>query len=500
MIDLPRSTNVPCVDQDRRPHRGPRLAHLSFVLLALTASCASYGSKIERFSSAWNAGDYDSADAAIDGLISKASGVPSEVVHDSRGLSEAIDPREGDTALYLLEKAMTQLALGDFDACIDLLRRSRDTLDPRHVNRDASAFIGTVALDDGFADYVGADYEHIVLRSMLAIADLLNGGDDAFAYAIQIDEKQEQILGSDFGAELSEDENAVTYSPQEQYQRVAIGAYLLGLVQETKFMTDEGAKAYERALEWSGGVGVVQDAYDEMSGASRIEQGTGLVHIIYLGGSGPVLVEGASPVSDLALALASIALVVLENEAGPLAQTQVRVPVVAVQDSFVPPITLRVGDRTVTTETLLDVNTVAQQQSDANMPWIVARAVLRRAFKAGVSKIAANQFDDRGAGELVNLLGNLLLTAAERADTRSWRALPAEIQIARVRLPEGEYVFELGGSASTGIRVRSGRTTHVVVLRPNLAAPATLLVDVYSRVQDAGDVPVTEAPAAAPAP
>lgn len=39
------------------------------------------------------------------------------------------------------------------------------------------------------------------------------------------------------------------------------------------------------------------------------------------------------------------------------------------------------------------------------------------------------------AGLLVNIVG--LLT--ERADTRSWLSLPAEIQMSRISLPAGEY-------------------------------------------------------------
>ncbi len=43
------------------------------------------------------------------------------------------------------------------------------------------------------------------------------------------------------------------------------------------------------------------------------------------------------------------------------------------------------------------------------------------------------------AGLVVNIVGVL----TERADTRSWLSLPANIQMARLQLPAGTYTFSI---------------------------------------------------------
>lgn len=467
--------------------RGPRRTTVGILVAAATLTgCASHASKMELFSASWEVGDFVGADLAIDEVIAKESGTPVEVVTQSNGLAEEINPNKGDTSLFLMEKAMTRLALDDTDATIDLLRRSRDVLDPRHTSRSVTDFLKAVAVDDAVIDFSGADYEHIVLRTILTIADLMEGGADAFAYAIQIDEKQEEILGSDFGSGLTdEDGEDVSYKPQEQYQRLPIGTYLVGLVLESRFDMSEASKAYSRADEWAGGSPLIQTAYSESIGETRIEPGSGLVNVFYFGGRGPKLVAGRSDVSDTALLLAKVGVAIIEASVGPLAQTPVEVPIVQILDPIVPPLEIRSGSEFSATEMLLDVNTIAEQQREANMPWFVARAVLRRAFKAGVAAIAANQVDNEVASQLVSLFGNLALTAGERTDTRCWTTLPAQLQVARLRLPEGNHLIDLSEAGSTMIRVRAGRVSHIVVMRTDLLAPAIVRVDKFSRVEPA---------------
>ena len=48
--------------------------------------------------------------------------------------------------------------------------------------------------DDTHSAYAGEDYEKVLIRAMLAISNLMSGGDDATAYSLQTDEKQERII------------------------------------------------------------------------------------------------------------------------------------------------------------------------------------------------------------------------------------------------------------------------------------------------------------------
>jgi hypothetical protein len=137
------------------------------------------------------------------------------------------------------------------------------------------------------------------------------------------------------------------------------------------------------------------------------------------------------------------------------------------------------------TETLLDVNRVAGQQLDAMMPLIIARAVLRRAIKAATTTAGARvvKHNNRGTGgdvaEIGFLLANLIWTAAERADTRIWSSLPAQIQVARLELPAGMHTVRFGGE-TRDVRIRAGRDSYAMVLRPDPSRTGAVLLDRYS--------------------
>ena len=471
--------------------RSAGVALAAVLALGFGPGCRSHEERIQAFREAYSLADFRSAEAEVDSLIADESKVDVELVESSRGLDETIDANRDDVSLYLLEKAMTRLALGDPDSAIDLLRRSRDALDRRHDGKDVAGWFQGVFTDDTAIEFAGADYEHLLVRTMLVINDLLEGGEDAFAYALQIDEKQDRILNSAFGEGLEgRNGQEVSYNPREQYRRLAVGAYLQGVVQEAKLFPDEAAKAYARASDWSGGSEVAERAFRETSGEVRPEGGTGTVHVLYLAGTGPFLVSGRGDVTDLALELAKIGAIIADSGLGLLTQAPVPVPVVALTDPDVPPLPVTTGGRTEEAQVLLDVNTVALQELDANMPWIVARAVVRRAVKATVSKGVASTIEDDDAALVAELLGNFVWTATERPDLRSWTSLPAQIQVARIRLAEGAHDIDLGPAGRTTVRVRSGRSSFVVIVQPDLRLPGVILTDLASGAPIPTPVPV----------
>ncbi len=158
---------------------------------------------------------------------------------------------------------------------------------------------------------------------------------------------------------------------------------------------------------------------------------------------------------------------------------------------------------TATTSTMLDVNLVARQQLHANMPGIVARALVRRAVKgaagAAVEKgVGASQGKELGA--LLGIFTTALATAPERAETRNWTSLPAQIQVARVPVSAGPHVLSFGGSMTANVNVAAGHDSYVVIVRPNLTVPGAVLVDKASFVAPAPPAPVAPSPAAQPIP
>lgn len=466
---------------------------VALAIIPLGSGCTTPSKRTEAFRAAWGSAQFTVAEAEIDRLIAEENGMEPANVGRALGGDVVID--SGDTCLFLMEKAMVRLAQDDPETAIELLRSARDELDERLVKDAGSYFkmLAAVVTDDTALDYAGADYEHIVIRVMLAISDLLIGGGDAYPYAEQVGEKQEEIIGSEFGAIDGEEEG---YKPRENYRRVGSGAYLQGLIREMNLAADEACKAYQRAKQFEPGNVIYDVSAERACNGNYVSAGNGVVHVFYLGGRGPHLIETTSLPTELAIRLAGAILLILEKDPVPIAQDLVPVPAVLVNDPAIFPLEVSAGGQSVSTATILDVNLVAQEQLEANMPWIITRAVVRRVLKTLAAEVARagaqKASDDKNVGKLVGALFNIFTTVTEVADTRNWSSLPAEIQAARLELPAGIHDVALSSGADARVRVTAGRDSYVVLLRPALGHPGVVLVDRLSRPIEEEAVPEPE--------
>jgi len=325
----------------------------ALALLALAVGCRSYSDKVSEFRGRYLQGDFAAADEAVNRLIAKESKTDVEAVARSNGLD--VKSGKGDTYLLLLDKAMTQLALGRPEAAVELMRRSRDQLDA-HQSKTAKEFFASVLTDDAARSYAGADYELILVRVMLCLSDLLVHSSqtegDAYAYALQVGEMQEQIVGSPLGEDIG-------YKPREEYRRGGIGAYLQGMILEATGARDGAARAYERCLAYEPGFRLAEEGVKRATDGRYAEPGEGVLHVFYLGGGGPFYAQGTSPPTDFAFRLAQLAAAIIADSYVPLAQTDVPVPVLAVHAMAVAPLEVSAFGRSAPTEMLLDVNLVA---------------------------------------------------------------------------------------------------------------------------------------------
>ncbi len=89
------------------------------------------------------------------------------------------------------------------------------------------------------------------------------------------------------------------------------------------------------------------------------------------------------------------------------------------------------------TEVTENISMLEIENLNANMGAITARAIARAAAKHEISNEAGK--NNSMAGLIVSIAGVL----TERADTRSWLTLPAEIQTARLRAPAGTYTLNI---------------------------------------------------------
>lgn len=465
----------------------------AMITILLLSGCATYTQKSAALRERYNSADFVAAEVMAEDGIAAETGVAKELVHSTNALDPAINPQKGDALLYLLDKGMTRFVEGDAETAVKVFRKARNAFDANLLLNSGEFLkdVSSMFVDDSTRAYHGADYEHITLRAMLAMSDLVTRGGDAYAYAVQLGKKQEEIIGSSFG-DISNNGSKSGYRPREHYSRVALGAYLQGVIREEALDRDEAATAYKRAITFSGNkTGLYANALKRVQGKHRIKGGHGSLHVFYFGGRGPHLGESRSSPTDESIRLAGLAAFVLSQNVTFLAQAPVPVPVVITEDPQVPPLSVQVGNRAETTETVLDVNGIAKEQLAANMPWIIARAVMRRTTKA-VAATVAGKAAGQGAnnemlGDMIAFLVTLFSTSMENADTRSWNTLPATIQALNMDLEAGEHTVVLNGSNKEyQVRISPGRNSYMFVIQPSLTALPAVVIDKYSRHLDEG--------------
>jgi len=103
-------------------------------------------------------------------------------------------------------------------------------------------------------------------------------------------------------------------------------------------------------------------------------------------------------------------------------------------------------------------------------PRYVGRAVLKFLSARAVGMVGEEVSGNKGVGLIFQLLTQSAMSAAEAADTRGWRVLPALVHMTRVVCPEGTYAVQVSHlGASRGrtlrfedVRVDDGKKTFLV--------------------------------------
>ncbi|MBR2979308.1 MAG: hypothetical protein IKC51_05200 [Myxococcaceae bacterium] len=142
------------------------------------------------------------------------------------------------------------------------------------------------------------------------------------------------------------------------------------------------------------------------------------------------------------------------------------------------------GGCQVETALVSDIGAIAGRTLQERIAAIQARAIARAAIKFVIAKAAQlatyavtrtqTEQEYAGlAGAIVGIIGRTAAMATEQADTRGWHTAPAQIRMARLRLPEGThalsvaFVDERGEVLSSwdipAAHVRAGQRTYLHV-------------------------------------
>lgn len=359
-------------------------------------------------------------------------------------LSQIADRRGRFADAASLDLAIVELAGGDFRSAENRLRLLRDRFD--QVPQVAvGGEVASLVTDDTARAFVPAGYEQVMIRAMLSVCSLAGDATDAESYALQANMKQGELLRD---AESRDVEDAA-----DRYPLLAFAPYLRGMLREaTHSNYDDAETAYRLVSAVRPQFAPAGEDIARASEGTHSRPGHGVLYLIAFVGRGPVLQETVAPTTSTALAIASSVLNAETNAedtpegkrvGGPVLPNiaEVKVPTVVIPRIGVATVGIRIGGVPVgVSQTITDVGELAIKQNEAEMPWTIARAVVRRVAKeAAVAKVGDSFGLSGSAGSLFHFAAASAWAGSEQADTRCWGLLPREIQVFRVELPAGVH-------------------------------------------------------------
>ncbi|MBT8127093.1 MAG: hypothetical protein KJP15_06405, partial [Gammaproteobacteria bacterium] len=331
-----------------------------------------------------------------------------------------------DDVLACLNKGILRRMTQDYAGSNQILEAAKQQIDSLY-GLSISETATSLTFNDALRDYKGARYEQILLHAYMAMNYLQLGDvDSARVEILQADVKMMEwgeqpdenpfvryFAGMIFEAVGEYDQALVAYrKARDGYLASRSGAMLevpLVLKKDLlRLLAMQGLTNEYRRLTAELGLTDYQPA--------SIDDNVGEVVVILSSGLAPIRTETA--------------IMTFSSEV----QGHVRVafPVYAQASTPANKARVRIDDKHWYMETVENVDKLARQALDEDMPLIMARAMARAVVKYQSQRTAQEQND------LAGFLLTVTNLATERADTRSWTTLPKEIQMTRVLLPAGQ--------------------------------------------------------------
>jgi len=388
--------------------------------------------------------------------------------------------KRSDADLLKLNRAIIALSSGKPKEAETLLREVRDRFDQleRERERRVAEKAVSMLLDDNTVAYSGEDYENVLIRVFLALSNLMHDGTDAPAYALQIGYKQNEIIRK--GEMKDPKDSDKTVNPKEEsYRHVAIGQYLIGVMQEATYRNhDDVIRAYEAVNTWEPGFSQGWQDLERARRGVHAQPGNGVIYVFALVGAGPYKVQKNSEVLQDAQILTTFLFAMLSKRPTIPDFSPIMIPYIVRPRETVSALSVSIsGKWQGQTETLTDIGRMAEEQFEAVKPQIVARAVVRRTLKKGILYGSKEILDVSPWVGLAMDAGAMVLQSLETADTRSWNLLPAEIQVLRLEVPVGEHRIALQPMSRTFSLVRRGYVMSSASVRVGSQHSRTIVVE-----------------------
>ena len=339
--------------------------------------------------------------------------------------AEEKDQSQGDV-LASLNKGMLRRMTGDYagsNRIFEIAKQNMESLYGISIT-DAAA---SVTINDAVRDYKGDRYEQVLVHAYMAMNYLQLGELDA----ARVEMLQADVKMMEWGEQPDED---------------PFVRYFSGMIFEALGEEDQALVAYRKAgniyasTSAAQSVGVpdllkrdllrllaqqgLRDEYNKLKARfdlagftpKKVKGNVGELIVILNNGLAPIRTETAiMTYSPEVQGNVRVAFPIYESSPKPVHRAR-----------------LQVRKKRVELETVEDIDSLAREALDQDMPLVMARALARAVVKYQSQKNAQEQ------SPLAGFLLTVTNLATERADTRSWTTLPQEIQLARVQLPAGQ--------------------------------------------------------------
>jgi hypothetical protein len=113
--------------------------------------------------------------------------------------------------------------------------------------------------------------------------------------------------------------------------------------------------------------------------------------------------------------------------------------IVPAQPAYMPAQLQIDGENPIDVVAITSIDLMARKALQEEMPGILLRGIIRSTAKA-VAQSQAGKNDEFALAAFAIAIGSMI---TESADERGWRSLPAQIAIARARIPSGEHTITL---------------------------------------------------------
>lgn len=397
------------------------------------------------------------------------------------GLEKLAKSHKQDRDVVNLDLAIVDLLTGQPKQAETRLKEVRDRFD--YLEQDSLAE-KTISMwtDDQVRSYAGEDYEKILIRVFLTLANLMNDGTDAESYTLQIQDKHEQ-LADRFFKNCSEEQKS--QGPQ-RYSPLPIGFYLRGLLREATHRDyDDAVRNYQQAIDLLPECVPLKWDLSRVQSGSHSQPGNGVVYVFAMVGRGPYKIEVAEKPTSDALLIADRIVSALGPYKLPPTIAPIKIPDIAVPVSDVDSVGVQVDGHAVgPTTSVANVEQLAVETYRANRNTVIARAVARRVIKKTTIVAAKDSIAKDGITSLGMDIAGIAWEATEAADTRCWGLLPRNIQVLRVEMPAGEHNLQLvplrsgqpvGPSKVATVHVVNGQNSYAICWFPDSRSQSSVM-------------------------